>query len=78
MKTDYLGPFIGHVTEATAKIWFQHRSLDELYVKIYDGDVELPDIYPLNFSSPKCFTDIAQINGLKADSANGGKSCYRP
>ena len=67
MKTDYLGPFIGHVTETTAKIWFQHRGLEKLFIKVFDGDIETPKIHSLNFSSSKCFTDIAQIGGLSAD-----------
>lgn len=66
-----LGPFLGHVTITTIRIWLHHaRAPSELWVSAHPGS---PDAEPfgqgkkLSFNETRLFTDCVEIEGLEPD-----------
>jgi hypothetical protein len=65
-----LGPFLGHVTPHSIKIWLHlEGELQTIYVSLHEGDVKGPQVAVgvLNLRPEKLFTDCTSVEGLRPD-----------
>lgn len=64
-----LGPFLGHVTEHSVKVWLHLEGVEQIYVSIYEREPTGEQITTGNLllQEERLWTDCVTIEGLKPD-----------
>jgi phosphodiesterase/alkaline phosphatase D-like protein len=65
-----LGPFLGHVTDVSIKIWLFSKKHKTLWVEVLKDNIKIEvknDENILNFQEKKCFADVVEVRGLEAN-----------
>lgn len=64
-NVEYLGPFVGHTTETTSKIWmFSEYHLD-LFISLHEESISIPVVNQITFTKDRLFTGITTFTDLK-------------
>lgn len=69
-ETMLLGPFLGHVTPHSIRIWLHlEGERPTIYASLHEGDVNAPQAATgvLNLRAEKFFTDCVTVDGLQPD-----------
>lgn len=67
MSIDILGPFIGHTTDTTTKIWLRKKSGGEAFVTLFEKGQPVGPAKTLSFTKERLWAAMAPFDGLKPD-----------